>query len=175
MPPKGKIGTKGQKQIAEENTATLAFYTYVIGGVNVVYFVITFLMFWEEFTLWSQVQIAGVLLVYCMSYKFMSSMAVAKYTDAGVVVDGGIDLNMESGMAENSKDLILLTSITQIMSLFSNYFWLLWLLAPGRAFWMLWVNILAPWFFAEAPGNTEADEKKQKKQERRMKRQSTQR
>ena len=32
---------------------------------------------------------------------------------------------------------------------------------------MLWVNILAPWFFAEAP---EVDEKKNKKAERRMKR-----
>ena len=39
--------------------------------------------------------------------------------------------------------------------------------APSRAFYMLWVNILAPWFFAEAP---EVDEKKNKKAERRMKR-----
>ena len=40
--------------------------------------------------------------------------------------------------------------------------------APGRAFYMLWVNILSPWFFAEAP---EVDEKKMKKMERKMKRQ----
>ena len=39
--------------------------------------------------------------------------------------------------------------------------------APGFAFYMLWVNILAPWIFAEAP---EQDEKKAKKMERKMKR-----
>lgn len=40
---------------------------------------------------------------------------------------------------------------------------------PGRALYLLWVNILAPWFFAEPP--PEMDDKKQKKMERKMKRQ----
>jgi hypothetical protein len=40
--------------------------------------------------------------------------------------------------------------------------------APGRAFYLLWVNILSPWFFQEAP---EVDEKKQKKMDRKLKRQ----
>ena len=44
---------------------------------------------------------------------------------------------------------------------------LFYLQAPGRALYMLWVNILGPWFFQEAP---EVDEKKQKKMERKMKR-----
>lgn len=95
------------------------------------------------------------------------------------------------------KDLILLTAIVQSLSLISNYFWFFLLLvskallfvrqvgpitvrkllydkhgiilqAPGRAGYMLWVNILSPWIFAEAP---EVDDKKQKKMERRMKRQ----
>ena len=39
--------------------------------------------------------------------------------------------------------------------------------APGRAGYLLWVNILSPWIFAEAP---EVDDKKQKKMERKMKR-----
>lgn len=33
--PKGKVGTKGKKQIFEENEATLKFYTRVILGANV--------------------------------------------------------------------------------------------------------------------------------------------
>lgn len=33
--PKGKVGTKGKKQIYEENEATLKFYTRVILGANV--------------------------------------------------------------------------------------------------------------------------------------------
>ena len=41
--------------------------------------------------------------------------------------------------------------------------------APARAMYMLWVNILGPWFFAEAP-EQQADDKKAKKMERKMKR-----
>lgn len=35
LQPKGKVGTKGKKQIHEENKATLKFYTRVILGANV--------------------------------------------------------------------------------------------------------------------------------------------
>lgn len=42
--------------------------------------------------------------------------------------------------------------------------------APGRGFYILWVNILSPYFFQEAPPQ-EVDEKKQKKLERKMRRQ----
>lgn len=38
LQPKGKVGTKGKKQIYEENKATLKFYTRVIIGANVRYF-----------------------------------------------------------------------------------------------------------------------------------------
>ena len=33
--PKGKQGTKGQKQILEENRGTLNFYLYIISACNV--------------------------------------------------------------------------------------------------------------------------------------------
>ncbi|XP_013392652.1 transmembrane protein 208 [Lingula anatina] len=157
MPPKGKQGTKGQKQIDEENKATLKFYGYIILGVSAVYMLLTFLLFWDSFTTMYWVLTILTLIVYGGSYQFMSSM-----------MKSSLDLNMEQGMAEHIKDLILLTAITQSLSLISNYFWLLWLLAPGRALYMLWVNILGPWIFAEAP--EEPDEKKTKKMERKMKR-----
>ncbi|WAR12389.1 TM208-like protein [Mya arenaria] len=115
------------------------------------------ILFSDTFTTFYIVLSMLVLCVYGGCYKFMSSMA-----------GGGIDLNMEAGMAEHAKDVILLTAIVQILALISNYFWLLWLVAPGRAFYILWVNILSPWIFAEAP---EVDDKKQKKMERKMKRQ----
>ena len=95
-------------------------------------------------------------------------MAKATYDPVGgALLDGGIDLNMEEGMAEHAKDLILLTAGVQVLSLLSNYFWLLLLLAPIRALYMLWGSILSPWIFAEAP---EVDEKKQKKKEAKMER-----
>ena len=38
--------------------------------------------------------------IYAGSYKFMSSMAKATYDPNGTLLDGGIDLNMQDGMAE---------------------------------------------------------------------------
>ena len=56
-------------------------------------------------------------LVHLGSYQFMSSMA-----------NKSIDLNVQSGMAEHAKDIILLTTIIQALSLASGYFLVLWLL-----------------------------------------------
>ena len=38
--------------------------------------------------------------VYLGCYYFMKTMAKVKYSESGAVVDGGIDLNMQSGMGE---------------------------------------------------------------------------
>ena len=40
------------------------------------------------------------LAVYGASYHSMSSMARAAFSEDGALVDGGMDLNMEQGMAE---------------------------------------------------------------------------
>lgn len=45
---KGKQGTKGAKQIVEENSATLKFYRNMAAGGSTIYLLVTFLMF--EFT-----------------------------------------------------------------------------------------------------------------------------
>ncbi|XP_033373099.1 transmembrane protein 208 isoform X2 [Parus major] len=149
MAPKGKAGTKGKKQIFEENRETLRFYLRIILGASVVFFF--------------------SLVVYGTSYRSMNSMAKPSFTDDGSLADGGIDLNMEQGMAEHLKDVILLTAIVQVLSCFSLYIWYFWLLAPGRALYLLWVNILGPWFTAEsAPAAQEPNEKKQRRQERRQ-------
>ncbi|KAM4894561.1 transmembrane protein 208 isoform 2-T2 [Sylvia borin] len=149
MAPKGKAGTKGKKQIFEENRETLRFYLRIILGASVAFFF--------------------SLVVYGTSYRSMNSMAKPSFTDNGSLADGGIDLNMEQGMAEHLKDVILLTAIVQVLSCFSLYVWYFWLLAPGRALYLLWVNILGPWFTAESsPAAQEPNEKKQRRQERRQ-------
>ncbi len=66
------------------------------------------------------------------------------------VQDSGLDLNMAEGMAEHVKDAIILAAGSQMLSLLSNYLWLLMLLMPLLAFWMLWVTIISPWLFAPA-------------------------
>lgn len=50
----------------------------------------------------SSLQLALVFssVVYGSTYRSMASMAKASFTDDGSLADGGIDLNMEQGMAE---------------------------------------------------------------------------
>lgn len=68
------------------------------------------------------------------------------------------------------KDLIILTTGTAILSLGTNWFWLLLLLAPGRAFFMLWGSVIKPWLDQKSE-QPEVDDKKQRKMDKKMKRQ----
>ncbi|XP_034732552.1 transmembrane protein 208 [Etheostoma cragini] len=169
MAPKGKVGTKGKKQIYEENLATLKFYTRVILGANAIYAAVNLLVFFSSSTFWTWLLLVFALAVYIGSYRSMSAMAKPVFAEDGSLLDGGIDLNMEQGLAEHLKDVILLTAIVQVLSTISSYFWNLWLLAPARAIHLLWVNFLGPWFMAESPSpSEEVNEKKQRRQERRQ-------
>lgn len=58
----------------------------------------------------------------------MKRMAASKFNERGAVVDAGLDLNIQSGVSEYLKDLIILTSTCQLLALISIYFWNLWLL-----------------------------------------------
>lgn len=164
MAPKGKPATKGQKQILEENKSTLKFYAMIAAATTLIHCLVSYICFWDAFGTKNTVLGIFSVAVFIGCYQFMAYMARATFSETGQLTDGGIDLNMETGIAEHVKDLIILTSACQVLSLVSNYFWLLWLLAPGRGFYLLWVNILGPWFFQPAP---EVDEKKQKKMDRR--------
>jgi len=129
--------------------------------------------------LWSSVTTTDVVIIclcalaqFCC-YRLMAYMAKTKHSETGQLLDGGIDLNMESGISEHIKDAIILTSIVEILASFSRYFWFLMLVIPCRLFFMLWKNVLGPWFFQSAPtAEQDADnDKKQRKMERRLKRQ----
>ncbi|XP_019697338.1 transmembrane protein 208 isoform X1 [Harpegnathos saltator] len=157
---KGKVATKGAKQIVEENQSTLRFYTNMALCAMGIYFVVTVILF--EFTMLEITLTAFSGIIYASSCQFMHYMARATYSESGQLLDSGVDLNMEGGIAENVKDLIILTSGIQILSFVSNYFWLLWLLVPLRGGWMLWRQILSPWFFTGPEELPEVNEKKQR-------------
>ncbi|KAJ7311962.1 hypothetical protein JRQ81_006285 [Phrynocephalus forsythii] len=169
MAPKGKVGTKGKKQIFEENKDTLKFYLRIILGANAIYGIVNLAMFYPTATIWTWIAFMFSLMIYGASYHSMNSMAKPSFAEDGSLADGGIDLNMEQGMAEHLKDVILLTAIVQVLSCFSLYVWYFWLLAPGRALYLLWVNILGPWLTADSSVlNQEPNEKKQRRQVRRQ-------
>ncbi|XP_037671483.1 transmembrane protein 208 isoform X1 [Choloepus didactylus] len=128
MAPKGKVGTRGKKQIFEENRETLKFYLRIILGANAIYCLVTLVFFYSSASFWAWMALGFSLAVYGASYHSMSSMARASFSEDGALMDGGMDLNMEQGMAEHLKDVILLTAIVQVLSCFSLYIWSFWLL-----------------------------------------------
>ncbi|KAM9047011.1 transmembrane protein 208 isoform 3-T5 [Megaptera novaeangliae] len=98
--PKGKVGTRGKKQIFEENKETLKFYLRIILGANAIYCLVTLVFFYSSASFWAWMALGFSLAVYGASYHSMSSMARAAFSEDGALMDGGMDLNMEQGMAE---------------------------------------------------------------------------
>jgi len=169
---KGKAGTRGAQQIARENVETINFYRNMILGANGIFFLMMTILGANYYSTEIAMFIVS-LIIYVGCFQFLFRLGTPKTTEPegkGQLLDPGLDLNMESGLAEHVKDLIILTSAAQLTSLISNYFWCLLLLAPARAFWMLWVSVISPWLFAEAPEPDEMDEKKRAKLDRKMRR-----
>ncbi|GAB0100348.1 Transmembrane protein 208 [Sergentomyia squamirostris] len=165
---KGKQGTKGAKQIVEENAATLKFYRNMALISQGVALTVMFLLP-EGFTGLTIIMTIITLALHIGSYQFMSFMARAQYSESGSLLDSGTDLNMEGGLSEHVKDLVILSSGTQILALISNYFWLMLLFIPIRAVWLLWGSVIKPWM-EQKNQQPDVDEKKQKKMERKMRR-----
>ncbi|XP_053202527.1 transmembrane protein 208-like isoform X2 [Panonychus citri] len=165
-----KTATKGQKQILEDNKSTIKLYLGISSVSLITYLLVTFIFFFQQFTFRYMFFTFLTIIIYIGAIGFMKFMAQPSYSETGSLVDGGLDLNMEAGMAEYAKDIVILTAGVQLLSLISNYFILLWFAAPGYASYLIWVNILGPWIFAPAPEEGPVNEKKQKKLDRRMKR-----
>jgi len=165
---KGKEGTRGAKQIARENLDTIAFYRKMAVASTLVYLA-GMVALGATFTYTELAMVAVCVIVFSASQYFMS-FGTPRYSgpDSKELIDPGLDLNMEGGLAEHAKDAFILTSATLFLALISDYFFLLLLLAPLQAFWILWKNVIAPWIFAEAPEPDEADLKRQSKKERRQ-------
>ncbi|XP_055920424.1 transmembrane protein 208 [Eupeodes corollae] len=167
-PPKGKQGTKGAKQIVEENTATLSFYRNMALGSTAASLLLNVIFF--EFGKLAVIMSVITIATLVAAYQFMAFMSKAKFSETGAILSSGNDLNMEGGIAENAKDLIILSSGTLLLTLLSNYFWFLLLLVPIRAVWMLWGSVIQPWLAQRNEAEPEPDEKKQRKMERKMRR-----
>ena len=114
---KGKEGTRGAKQIAKENMETVTFYRNMILGANGIYFTGMTLLGASYYT----TEIVCFLLsalIYIAGYQFMARLGTPTYSSGDVksatLLDPGLDLNMENGMAEHVKDAIILTSAVQV-------------------------------------------------------------
>ena len=167
----------------KENAATLVFYRNMIMGVNALYFATNTMMGHAYFT-FDIVMFVLSAVLYIASFQMMRSMGQPSDDTTP-----GLDLNMsgrldfeyldfliiliiliQGGLAEHLKDLIILTAGSQAFSILSTWFWLLLLLAPLRAFLMLWTSVIAPWIFQPGEEEDDISDKKRQKMDRKMKR-----
>eukprot|EP00116_Pleurobrachia_bachei_P004865 sb/3465127/ len=133
----GKERTKGEKEIRAANAETLKFYKSVVSATLVVYAVVRWFLGFSWFHVFMSISAATTL---SLTYGSMSSAAA-----------GGTDLNMDGGLTDYLKDILLVTAGVTILSLFSDYCWYLWLIIPLFALGKLWTGIIKPWIFAPAP------------------------
>lgn len=163
MPPEKKKATRGQKQIVEENKATITFYRNMSLIAVVVYF-ISCALYWHNTRVTDIVLIVLGIIVHISCLYFMRYMARAKYSEFGKLLDGGLDLNMEDAIGDHLKDAIILTSAIEILAVFCRYFWLLWLLAPCRLVYILWTKFSG--FSFSQPENEQPQVESEKKQKK---------
>ncbi|CAP31484.2 Protein CBG12511 [Caenorhabditis briggsae] len=174
-----KQATKGQKEIYEENQKTVTTYSVASTVSMAVYY--SSCMFLSQcsssdyifFALSALIQIAAILFMKSLASKYISKfffihkyVTEARLDEKGHVLDAGADLNDPEAFGEYCKDAIILTVITQVVSLYSTYGFLLLLAFPAAATYKFVMGFLFPWLTAGSDSE-DVDDKKQKKMDRR--------
>lgn len=95
---KGKVGTKGSKQIVEENIATLKFYRNMSLGACSIFLLVALLL--KTFTTTIITMTIVTFAIHVAAYQFMRMMSRPQLTENGSILDSGTDLNLEGGIAE---------------------------------------------------------------------------
>ncbi|EFP12496.1 hypothetical protein CRE_29483 [Caenorhabditis remanei] len=176
-----KQATKGQKEIYEENQATVTTYSVASTVSMAIYY--SSCMFLSQCSSTDYVFFAISALVQIFAILFMKSLASqlnfffdqfktnlsfleAKLDEKGHVLDAGADLNDPEAFGEYCKDAIILSVITQLVSLYTTWGFLLLLAFPAAATYKFVAGFLLPWFTAGSDAE-DVDDKKQKKMDRR--------
>lgn len=95
---KGKVGTKGAKQIVEENVATLKFYRNMSLIACGIFLLTSCLLLTFSGTLLSCT--ALTISIHLAANQFMKMMSRPQLAENGSILDSGTDLNLEGGVAE---------------------------------------------------------------------------
>ncbi|KAF7639133.1 hypothetical protein Mgra_00001368 [Meloidogyne graminicola] len=156
-----KQAARGQRQIYEENRQTIIAYSAVSAVSLSIVGILNFFVFNASRGDW----IGLIISFFCQlcSIGLMSSMMKGIRNEKNQIIDAGLDLNDPQAFGEYCKDVIILSVLVQIGSLFSVYFYFLMFLLPMFGIYKLWTKLLGPWFFAPAPELDENNDGKKKK------------
>uniref|UniRef100_A0A0N4Z9G0 Transmembrane protein 208 n=1 Tax=Parastrongyloides trichosuri TaxID=131310 RepID=A0A0N4Z9G0_PARTI len=142
MSGKGKKLTKGQKQIHDENMATIKIYSF-ISYTSAVIFLVSSYMYTS--TTWEWIGFAISFIVQNIGIGLLCLSAKSKKNSKGVVIDAGSDINDPESLTEYILDIIILASISHFLASFYGNLYLIMLIIPAFAIQKFCVTILIPW------------------------------
>ncbi|XP_013140027.1 PREDICTED: transmembrane protein 208-like [Papilio polytes] len=146
MPARRKQPTRGGKQIIAENEATVRFYRNMSLVCGAIYNTVFYFFFYDHMCPLVMCMNILVTVIYVSCYHFMRHITRPEYSmQTYQLLDPGHDLNMDGGIGEHVKDVVIVASVTHLLALFSNKFWLTLVIIPLKALWLFWVNVLGPW------------------------------
>ncbi|KAK9806528.1 hypothetical protein WJX73_007441 [Symbiochloris irregularis] len=163
----------GAKKRLEENRRRLQLLLYAIVTANAVHLLFSFLIFQAKYGALKWLGFALTSGIYVVCYSGLAKAAEPIYSQNGELEDGGANLSI-GGMTGYYHDFIYLAVFVQLASLFSGYFWLIFLAVPAYALYYLWTGIIQPYIFTprdEEVQESAAMQKRREKLERRQRRQ----
>ncbi|XP_065827713.1 transmembrane protein 208-like [Oscarella lobularis] len=166
-----KKPTKGKKEIVEANKQTLSFYFRISMAANAVYVLIRMLLMYDSFSLFHWFGLAGFIVAHGGGNYLLQAISRSTYSEAGVLIQAGMDLNMGGGLPEYCKDIVIFATGIQGLTIISDVFWLLIFLVPVYIVYSLWTPLIQPWLTAGSQPLDEPDSKAAKKMARRERRQ----
>ncbi|CEM15942.1 unnamed protein product [Vitrella brassicaformis CCMP3155] len=139
----GQAAKKASKKAQE----AMQIYLYVIIGVQIPYVLVRFLWQFRSVTHYT-----------CLGYVFLAIVYYFTYTGMAERITMSLDYSY-------FQDVFIVNAVVQLLTTFSDWFWLVYLVVPGYAIWRLASSILQ-WVFTPEPDTGEEDEKTRKKREK---------
>ncbi|GFR50074.1 hypothetical protein Agub_g12218 [Astrephomene gubernaculifera] len=158
------MANQGAKKRLEENRKRLQSLRIAL-AIGIAFNALVRLVLRQGYTSkWHIIGFGATLFLDLFSYSAIAKFAEPEFNEKGEVVYGGADLSM-GGMCAYWHDLLYISIFLQVATCLSTYFWYTLLVVPGFALYMLYKNILQP-YWAQSKAEPVMDEATRKRLER---------
>ncbi|KAK9679444.1 hypothetical protein K7432_016264 [Basidiobolus ranarum] len=164
------MANSSAKKIAIENAKTLENLRIWFMGVNAFYILIRGIFYFSSFGLYHFLGYAITGGISLFLYLQLKSMGTPRYSFNGQLESSGDDLSAE-GLTAYFFDIIYVTWFVHVGSVFTDYFWFVYLVIPVYASIKLWTSVIKPYMGSKGAVEEEPvlDDKARKRQEKKQK------
>jgi len=165
------MGNDAAKKTKIRNEKAIAFLIQYSLIFNVAYLVLRFIVLPYFDKVYNSLHIfflIASLLLHYFCYSSLSSSAKPVYDakNKDLLISGGEDITMKDSVWSYYWDILYITWVVQLLSLYSDKFWWIYVAVPIYAIYLLWKNILSPYIFAPTPEPEDNKKKKEKKEKK---------